>query len=126
MSSTINTAPLEFSEYHRIHKSPWCESLPDPFVGKCKAVLQEQGLCPPIHPRWKSESEKVKVSCKPDLHRSNSVMDAHFFENPVKVDVEVKPENHGCVNITNVVVVSEIDFSLVKPKRKFVWCRCLK
>lgn len=128
MSSKIELGTIEFSPTHRLQESRWCTSLPnpdDPFIDQCKAVLHYEGLCPPPHPRW-SDPSKIDQASKPALQRSNSVMNPGFFEKPVKSNVEVKPEDPIVTNTVSVTIVTEIDCSLVKPKRKWRLCACLK
>ena len=70
----------------------------DPFVGQCKEVLEDLGMCPPPHPKWIDDESalrkspwneslpQVDVFSTPVLKRTNSVMNPGFFEQPIKID----------------------------------------
>ena len=142
-------------------EEPYVKKFDDEFSDQCKAVLHDLGMCPPAHPRWEKEAgsalhkspwnEKLPVVeevVRPALQRSNSVMNPHFFEQPIKVDgkkIELDrgsscstPIDDSIITVAGEIIppesdsrsepVIEIDCREVAKmrKKKFKWCNCLK
>ena len=117
----------------------------DPFIDQCKSALHDNRICASPTIDLQPTIEKIAESMQPTLQRTNSVMNPHFFEHPIKVDdhqyntsdsLPSEIENR-ISTVCEVVKISPAKDSLnesaygckpVKPvkKERFRLFRCLK